>query len=810
MDLEYTTQAKNIIQPDKDIAENQIPNIENNNIITHIRRFGETSNSPNDEKKVDYPTLNEDNFSLLGIANVEINYTWTCPSCKLIHLENVDKCNACKTDCLPKLWDVSEENVILQHEPTCTNHKNAVNIKNNDKNIVLQQTEETNTIKIIDATIPNDWRCSICTFSNSQTLTRCRMCQYNKFTETEIVVKEERPIDSNNQRWMCQDCLLINSGDVQNCTGCRSDRIFVLTMNQNEKVQYTNITTNNNAWECFVCNSKNIEDSNKCSTCKSERLVEKPPNLEEKTVENNVKLASETYEPSDLIKNDNSGANLNISINQENNNWICHKCTLLNPEEVENCRACQTSKLVLYEQHNENISWICYLCTLQNSKHVEICSMCGADKKIISENSQNPRTTNHNGCWMCPICTLQNSEEDDNCSACQASKVLNEAASINLQTNENNKWMCQTCTLENTGQADKCSACQARKVLSNEAPSKTTANLAKNYNWTCKMCTIENSTDVEKCSVCQTNKLEIKEENLNVTKNIISVVENNMLDWLCSQCSFKNNVNIKKCSACGTNRRQVTITTVDRNAVVQKIEINHVAEINDGVLRNKWRCVVCTFLNSDTLTQCRTCRTNKATDIIENSPDDTKNCPKKWKCHICTLINPADLNKCSACETDRRVEIAASVENNTPENIETNSNDWTCIVCTLQNQSDSNQCSACQTGKLVEPAIPIEEETSETWRCPACTFLNHIEQPECLLCGQFGRIKIIDCESETTEQCASNSNSTRDNASYLELVEVSNAVLVNNSEPFYCIICMSDCQPGDGVILSECLHQFCR
>ena len=34
--------------------------------------------------------------------------------------------------------------------------------------------------------------------------------------------------------------------------------------------------------------------------------------------------------------------------------------------------------------------------------------------------------------------------------------------------------------------------------------------------------------------------------------------------------------------------------------------------------------------------------------------------------------------------------------------------------------------------------------------------------------------------------------------------------LIPNKEAFECVICFMDIEPGDGVILRECLHTFCK
>ncbi|GLD55588.1 ranBP-type and C3HC4-type zinc finger-containing protein 1 [Lates japonicus] len=45
---------------------------------------------------------------------------------------------------------------------------------------------------------------------------------------------------------------------------------------------------------------------------------------------------------------------------------------------------------------------------------------------------------------------------------------------------------------------------------------------------------------------------------------------------------------------------------------------------------------------------------------------------------------------------------------------------------------------------------------------------------------------------------------------YAQLVMTDGHDLVPNPEPVDCRICYVDLQPGEGVLLRECLHCFCR
>lgn len=37
-----------------------------------------------------------------------------------------------------------------------------------------------------------------------------------------------------------------------------------------------------------------------------------------------------------------------------------------------------------------------------------------------------------------------------------------------------------------------------------------------------------------------------------------------------------------------------------------------------------------------------------------------------------------------------------------------------------------------------------------------------------------------------------------------------NADLIRSTEPFECGVCLAECAAGDGAVLRDCLHMFCR
>lgn len=70
------------------------------------------------------------------------------------------------------------------------------------------------------------------------------------------------------------------------------------------------------------------------------------------------------------------------------------------------------------------------------------------------------------------------------------------------------------------------------------------------------------------------------------------------------------------------------------------------------------------------------------------------------------------------------------------------------------------------------------------------------------------KIKYLWSASDITRSCQAKEDERRQN--FARLVMMDSQALLPNPEPVECRICYMDLLPGDGVILRECLHCFCR
>ena len=120
------------------------------------------------------------------------------------------------------------------------------------------------------------------------------------------------------------------------------------------------------------------------------------------------------------------------------------------------------------------------------------------------------------------------------------------------------------------------------------------------------------------------------------------------------------------------------------------------------------------------------------------------------------------------------------------------------------------------------------------WECPTCTLLNEPTRPGCEACTTerpkdyvqpppgpadtlpkgATAITPIPTTSKTKTENVVEASKTKNNKEKDDILKnykkLDDLDLIPNAETFECIICYLDIEPGDGVVLRECLHTFCK
>lgn len=120
------------------------------------------------------------------------------------------------------------------------------------------------------------------------------------------------------------------------------------------------------------------------------------------------------------------------------------------------------------------------------------------------------------------------------------------------------------------------------------------------------------------------------------------------------------------------------------------------------------------------------------------------------------------------------------------------------------------------------PALPPKPQLG--WACTMCTYLNKPTRPGCEICGgerpegyevpnlyqpDQQEINRIEQEQLALLQYEQAQKEERER-NYLNLLATEEQNLIPNTAEADCPICFSTMQPGEGIVLRECLHTFCR
>lgn len=137
-------------------------------------------------------------------------------------------------------------------------------------------------------------------------------------------------------------------------------------------------------------------------------------------------------------------------------------------------------------------------------------------------------------------------------------------------------------------------------------------------------------------------------------------------------------------------------------------------------------------------------------------------------------------------------------------------------------------------GKMAPPPVPpknvstfkpaVAPKPQLGWSCTLCTYLNKPTRPGCEMCGgerpqdyqvpdvyqpDPDEISRLQQEEQALLQYQQAQQLEREQ-NYMYLLATEDQNLIANTTETDCPICFSPLEPGEGVVLRECLHTFCR
>lgn len=109
--------------------------------------------------------------------------------------------------------------------------------------------------------------------------------------------------------------------------------------------------------------------------------------------------------------------------------------------------------------------------------------------------------------------------------------------------------------------------------------------------------------------------------------------------------------------------------------------------------------------------------------------------------------------------------------------------------------------------------LKADTNTNKEWTCAVCTLINSSSRNVCEICDFARNVEEAAVESpKTTKRIKRRApvKPRNNDQHYMQLVNLDNEDLVENLEPFECPVCFMEIEPGNGVTLRECIHQFCK
>ena len=128
--------------------------------------------------------------------------------------------------------------------------------------------------------------------------------------------------------------------------------------------------------------------------------------------------------------------------------------------------------------------------------------------------------------------------------------------------------------------------------------------------------------------------------------------------------------------------------------------------------------------------------------------------------------------------------------------------------------SGQQEAVAAQPARPAQPAQPAQptqvQKKVDGWECPVCTLVNPMARPGCMACtterpAHLGAAAAAEAGAKEEAKPKEEQKASLDMYKQLENLDI-----IPNAENFECTICYLDVEPGDGVVLRECLHTFCK
>ncbi|XP_063414757.1 calpain-15-like isoform X2 [Mytilus trossulus] len=575
--------------------------------------------------------------------------------------------------------------------------------------------------------------------------------------------------------WICRSCTAKNSSDIVSCLSCKQKRLlgpFSASSVSLKDVEYV---------DCYCDDSKGAKPKQKKSDSNS---------VNQKLLKSRVPLSNVTGKTIETV----------IDV-ESYSRWQCEKCPNLNVQSVQFCTSCGVGKekevilinddddyTVTYNHINTEqttvlktlkmadqtvamdidltVDWECRRCTLKNSGNKTRCDMCESPREIrlptvddvneISTVDSGYMTSNRRGepdGMENEIYPQKNEQNSNN------TKEEHPPARRSISNPVTGKeWTCIVCSFsQNPDLNDQCQVCRdGRKPTSKSkqfhgrvstespspaqklpsiAPSKSSPrNSAQSSqsnsdlvleDWTCARCTMKNKAIAKSCAMCFAKKSKA------------ALVGDN--DWVCAKCTLKNSIGQLVCEACGEKNENAPPSTSSGNKKGGVTPSNGKSVINktEQTRKNLQKTESSKSLDLDM---------NKTENVKERNKGSNKSDAfdifslEKYKIKNGVQSNDKNVEKKSIARTlTPEQEPIQKIEERKNTSLDKIRKDKSLEKDKKEKSLEKKNKNSLEKDKKNKTPdkgkFSLEKE--QKWKCSACTFQNHANLVQCMMCGSM-------------------------------------------------------------------------
>ncbi|KAJ1877069.1 E3 SUMO-protein ligase RanBP2, partial [Coemansia sp. RSA 486] len=266
-------------------------------------------------------------------------------------------------------------------------------------------------------------------------------------------------------------------------------------------------------WKCDLCELRNPKTAVECNVCEAPRPVPKP------TLKAAVSSKTAT----------SSWADSGFKVPElKDGQWKCGVCDITNPKSVSQCRACESLKPSTVSAASvpapapvpvpnlwaesgfkmpslNDDQWKCGVCDITNPNSVNQCRACESSRPA-------PK----------PSVDPTQAVTGSSTTAAPSAPNLWASSGFKMPSLKDGQWKCGVCDIANPESVSQCRACESPRPSANPASAAATsapapvANLwadsgfkmpgLKDSEWKCGVCDIANPKSVSQCRACESPK----------------------------------------------------------------------------------------------------------------------------------------------------------------------------------------------------------------------------------------------------------------------------------------------------------------